>query len=163
MSVPPLTSALVLSVTSMMNCRGGGEDQRSSSVFERRLGEGKRTEEREGEERAQTHLIAVGMHVLQNVHIDNSSEVIDVGDKEVFLSLSEELVDEARVGDGVEQVAVAGRVPLSSEGGVNLGTREREKGEGEGRGRGRKRTHQLLLSSRADLGVGNRLSLLTRG
>lgn len=95
MSVPPLTSALVLSVTSIKNCAGSGGRQLLALWW--------------GSTSA--HLGLALVHVLEDVEVDDGAEVVDVRDEEVLLALAEELVDEARVGDGVEQISVAGRVP----------------------------------------------------
>jgi hypothetical protein len=49
--------------------------------------------------------------VVEDVEIDDGAEVVHVGDKEVLFSRRKEFVNEARVGDGIVQIAVAGRVP----------------------------------------------------
>ena len=44
--------------------------------------------------------------------VDGGAQVINVGDEDVLLALGEELVEEARVDERGEDVAVAGRVPV---------------------------------------------------
>lgn len=60
---------------------------------------------------AGTHLGLRRSHVFQDVEIDDGSQIVDVGDKEVLLASSEKLIYETRVGDGVKEISVAGRVP----------------------------------------------------
>lgn len=59
------------------------------------------------------HELGVGLdHVVEDVEIDGSAEVIDVGDKEILLTLAEQLIEETRVIKGLVQVTVTRRVPL---------------------------------------------------
>jgi len=51
------------------------------------------------------------VHVFQNVLIDDSSQVVNVGNEKVFFSLTQEFVDQSRVHDCIEQNSVTGRVP----------------------------------------------------
>lgn len=41
----------------------------------------------------------------------HSTQVVRIGDKEVFLSICQELVENARLSDGIEEVTVPRRVP----------------------------------------------------
>lgn len=50
-------------------------------------------------------------HMLQDVDVDGSSQVVNIGDENVFLASCEKLVEETRVGEGVVQVTVSGWVP----------------------------------------------------
>jgi len=49
-------------------------------------------------------------HLLQDVEVDGGSQVVDVGDEDVLLSGSDELVEQSRVVQGVHDVSVTGRV-----------------------------------------------------
>lgn len=62
-------------------------------------------------ERVQAYLSTRLVHVFQNVLIDDSTQVVNVGNEEVFFSLREKFVDQTRVHDRIEQVSVTGRVP----------------------------------------------------
>ena len=50
--------------------------------------------------------------VAEDAEIDVGAEVIDVGDEDVLLPGVNELVEEARVAQGIKDVPVPGRVPL---------------------------------------------------
>ena len=52
-------------------------------------------------------------HVLQNVKVDGGGKIINVGDEEVFLSLGQETIQEARVVERLENVTVSRGVPLA--------------------------------------------------
>lgn len=62
--------------------------------------------------RPPAHLVLIVVHVLQDVHVDDGAQVVHVGDEQIFLALRQQLVDEARVGDGVKEIAVTGWVPI---------------------------------------------------
>lgn len=50
-------------------------------------------------------------HVLQNVKVNHSAQIVNVGDKQNLLALGEKLIQNARVGNGLKQVTVARGVP----------------------------------------------------
>lgn len=51
-------------------------------------------------------------HRLHDVQVDDSTQVVNVRDEDVLLAGGNELVEQARVGQGVEDVSVAWRVPV---------------------------------------------------
>lgn len=51
-------------------------------------------------------------HMLENPKIDIGTEIVDVGDEEVLFAGGNELVEETRVLQSIEDVTVTGRVPL---------------------------------------------------
>ena len=51
-------------------------------------------------------------HRLHDVQVDDSSQVVNVRDEDVLLAGGNELVEQARVSQGVEDVSVAWRVPV---------------------------------------------------
>ena len=51
------------------------------------------------------------MHVLEDVLVDDGTQVVNVRDKEVLLALREELVDETRVHDRVKEISVTRGIP----------------------------------------------------
>ena len=51
-------------------------------------------------------------HGLHDVQVDDGAEVVDVGDEDVLLSGSDELVKETRVGQGIKDVTVSWGVPV---------------------------------------------------
>lgn len=51
-------------------------------------------------------------HGLEDVEVNDGTEVVNVGDEDVLLAGLNELVEEARVGEGVKDVTVSGRVPV---------------------------------------------------
>lgn len=63
-------------------------------------------------------------HVLVDVEVDIGTEVVDVGNEEVFLAGSDQAVEETRVVHGVEQVTVTGRIPEVLVVGGRAGARE---------------------------------------
>lgn len=50
-------------------------------------------------------------HVVENVEINSGTQVIDIGNKEVLFALSNQLVQETRVVDGLVQITVTRRIP----------------------------------------------------
>lgn len=52
-------------------------------------------------------------HGLEDVEIDYSTKVVNVGDEDVLLACSDELVKEARVGQSIKDVTVSRRVPIA--------------------------------------------------
>ena len=50
--------------------------------------------------------------MLEDVEIDDSSEIVDIRDEQVLLTDSEQFVDQTRIGDGVVQISVTRRVPV---------------------------------------------------
>lgn len=51
--------------------------------------------------------------VLQDTQINIGTQVIDVGDEDMLLASRDELVEQSRVLEGIEDITVAGRVPLT--------------------------------------------------
>jgi len=50
-------------------------------------------------------------HVVEDVHVDNGTEVVDVADKDVFLSASDHGVEGAAVDKGIKDISMSRRIP----------------------------------------------------
>lgn len=53
-------------------------------------------------------------HVVEDALVDGGTQVVDVGDKNVLLAIGNELIEESRVVERVEQVSVTGGVPVGN-------------------------------------------------
>lgn len=70
-------------------------------------------------------VLGLGLHhVLKDTEIDNGTQVVHVGEEDDLNALLEELVEDARVVEGLENVTVARRVPLANGRVVVLGDGE---------------------------------------
>ncbi|GAO50234.1 hypothetical protein G7K_4366-t1 [Saitoella complicata NRRL Y-17804] len=63
-------------------------------------------------------------HVGKDVQVNNSTQVVNVGNEQDLLTLGNEGVQQARVGKGLEDVTVTGGVPLVDSGVVGAGNGE---------------------------------------
>lgn len=64
-------------------------------------------------------------HVLQDAEIDDSAQVVNVAQEEVLLATADKLVKDTRVLQGLENVSVSGRIPVTDRGIVILWHREK--------------------------------------
>jgi hypothetical protein len=62
--------------------------------------------------REQRLAMFVARKSVERTDVDGGAQVVNVGDEDVLLALGEELVEEARVDESGEDVAVAGRIPI---------------------------------------------------
>lgn len=53
-------------------------------------------------------------HVVEDTLVDGGTQIVDVGDKDVLLAVGDELVEESRVVERVEQVSVTGGIPVGN-------------------------------------------------
>ena len=64
--------------------------------------------------------------MLKDIHIDDSSEIVDITDENVFLATSDQRIKGSTVCEGIKDIAVSGRIPRLDRGIVF--TRNREEG-----------------------------------